>query len=171
MGCCAVGCHFGDLREDTGSTRRIAIGQHLLAHGDELVDLLGGLRRLVTACLDRKLGEDLVERLLQLRFAAGIGQVGDRLALEHRIDGRDRLDLELGCNELFLVDIDLHQHHALVGIVGRNLFQQRGQRLAGPAPVGIEIEDDELRHRRFDDVLLEPLDCLLLVDAQSHARH
>ena len=50
--------------------------------------------------LDRQLGEQLVEDSLQLRLGAVIGEVGDRLALEDRIDRRDRLDLELGGDEL-----------------------------------------------------------------------
>ena len=80
---------------------------------------------------------------LQLRFAAGVGQVGDRLALEHRIDRRDRAHLELRGDELLLVDVDLGEHHALVGIFGGDLLQHRRQRLARPAPFGPEIEDHE----------------------------
>ena len=82
--------------------------------------------------------------------------------LEHGVDGRDRLDLELRGDELVLVGVDLGQHHALVGIGGRDLLQQRRQRLARPAPLRPEIDDDEARHRRLDDVAAEALDGFLL---------
>jgi hypothetical protein len=97
------------------------------------------------------------------------GQVGHRLALEHGIDRGDRAHLELRGDELFLVDVDLGQHHALVGIFGRDLFQHRGQRLARAAPFGPEIEDHELVMRRFDHILAEPVDGLLFVEAEAHA--
>ena len=87
--------------------------------------------------------EHLVERPLQLAFGAVIGQVGDRLALEQGIDGRDRLDPELGGDQLVLVDVDLDQLDALVGIIGGDLFEHRGELLARPAPFRPEIEDDE----------------------------
>ena len=126
---------------------------------------------MLPARLDRQLRKDLVERLLHLRFATRIGQVGDRLSLEQRIDGRDRLDLELRGDELFLVDIDLPEDHALVGIFRRDLFEHRRERLARAAPFGMEIEDDELRHRRFDNLGLEAFDRFLFIHAQTHARH
>ena len=56
---------------------RVALGQHLLAHRDQRLDL--GLRRCAFG-LDRQLREQLVERLLELPFGAVVGQVGDRLA-------------------------------------------------------------------------------------------
>ena len=74
---------------------------------------------------DRELGEELVERALELAFGARGGEVGDRLALEDRIDGRDRLDAELRRDQLLLVDVELDQLDALVGIIGGDLFEQR----------------------------------------------
>jgi hypothetical protein len=117
------------------------------------------------------LRQDLVEILLQLRFAARRGQVGHRLALEHRIDRGDRAHLELGGDELFLVHVDLGEDHALVGIFGGDLFQHRGQRLARAAPFRPEIEDDELGHRRFDDSLAEAVHRLLFVEVEAQACH
>jgi hypothetical protein len=131
------------------------------------------LRRLLAqgAGLHRQLRQDLVEILLQLRFAARLGQVGHRLALEHRIDRGDRAHLELGGDELFLVHVHLGQDHALVGIFGGDLFQHRGQRLARAAPFRPEIEDDELGHRRFDDSLAEAVHRLLFVEVEAQACH
>jgi hypothetical protein len=102
---------------------------------------------------------------------SALGQVGHRLALEHRIDRRDRAHLKLRGDELFLVDIDLGEDHALVGIVSGDLFQNRGQRLARPAPFGPEVEDDELGHRRFDDRLAEAVNRLLFVEVEAQACH
>ena len=72
---------------------------------------------------------------------------------------------------LSLVDVDLGQHDALVGIVGGDLVEHRAKLLARPAPFGPEIEDDEAGHRRLDDVALEPLDRLPLVLAHAQSRH
>jgi hypothetical protein len=93
------------------------------------------------------------------------------LSLEHRIDGRDRAHLELRGDELFFVDIDLGEHHALVRIFGGDLFQHRRQRLARSAPFGPEIEDDQLGHRRFGDRLAEPVHRFLFFQVQAKACH
>ena len=90
---------------------------------------------------------------------------------KQRIDGRDRLDAELGGDELLLVDIDLDQLDAAVGIIGGDLLEHRRQLLAGPAPFRPEIEDDERGHARLDDVAPEFLDRLALGLAQSQCRH
>ena len=82
----------------------------------------------------RKLREQLVEGTRQLALGAILGEVGDRLALEHRIDGRHRLDAELGGDQLVLVDVDPRQGHALGGIIGGDLVEDRVQLLARPAP-------------------------------------
>ena len=76
----------------------------LLAHRQQRLDLLLGS---CVRALDRQLPQNLVEQRLQLRFGARIGQIGDRLALKHRIDRRNRLDAELRGDELILVDVDL----------------------------------------------------------------
>ena len=112
-----------NLAEDRDRARRIAFGEHLLAHLDQRLDLgFLGLR----LALDRQLGEELVERLLDRLGRAVSGHVGDRLALEESVDGRDRLDLELGGDELVFFDIDLDQHHALVGIILGDLNRAPG---------------------------------------------
>ena len=116
------GRHLEDLLEDVGGALGIAFGQHLLAHRDQRLDL--GLE-LLRLALDRQLGEDLVERAGQLAFGPRRGQVGDRLALEEGVDGRDRLDAELGGDELLLVDIDLDQLDAAIGIIGGDLLEHR----------------------------------------------
>jgi hypothetical protein len=159
-----VGCQLRDLVEDRQGAVRVTVLQHLLAHRDQRLELRllrGNVR------LDRQLLQQLVERGAQLRFGTVWRQVRGQLALEHRIDGRDRSDLELRGDELVLVGIDLRQHHALVGIGGRDLLQHRRQRLARPAPLGPEIDDDELRHRGLDHVAAELLHSLLLGGRQS----
>src|SRR3546814_11580606 len=109
--------------------------------------------------------------LLQLAFGARIGQVRDRLTLEYRIDGRDRLDLKLTGDEAIRIDVDLHQRDPLVGIIRGDFFQHGAELLARPAPFGPEIENDETGHRRFDDVAAEGFDSLLLSGLQTERGH
>ena len=117
-----VGRHLADLAEDIGGARGVALAQHLLAHRDQRLDLGLAAPRLG---LDLQLREQLVERLLDLPLAAIIGEIGDRLALVDRIDRRDRLDPELRREQLFLVDVDLGEPDALVGIIGGDLVEDR----------------------------------------------
>ena len=167
MGCRIVGSHLQNLVENTGRPLGISIGQDLFGHRDELGNVLLRLRVLRSACFYRQLRQDLIQRLLHLRFASCIGQVGDRLPLKQRVHGRYGLHLELGGDELFFIDIDFPKHHTLVGILTGNLFEHRSQGLAWPTPFSVKIEDHELGHRRFDDFGLEAFDRLLLI----HARH
>ena len=90
-------------------------------------------------------GEQLIEQGLELRFGAGARQVGDGLSLEHGIDRGDRLHPELRGDEAFLIDIDLGQDDAPVGIIGRNFLQHGGECLARLAPFRPEID----QNRRF----------------------
>ena len=117
-------------------------------------------------------GLQLPLHIFEPRYRALVGEAlaRDRLPLEHGVDGGDRADLELARDELFLVDVDLGQDHALVGILGRDLFEHRRQRLARAAPFGPEVEDDETGHGRFDHVLAEPVDRLLFIEVEAHAR-
>ena len=152
------GRHLGELIEDRQRAGPVALGQHLLAHRDQRREFGLGVAGLA---LDRQLREQLIEHRLHLRFGPRAGQIGGELALEHRIDGRDRSHLELRGDELVLVGVDLGQHDALVGIIGRDFFQHRRQRLARPAPFRPEIDDDELGHRRLDDIAAKRLDRFL----------
>src|SRR3546814_10921923 len=86
---CSSDLHLDDLRKDARRARAIAFGEHVLAHFDERRDLDRAGARFA---LDRQLREQLVENRLQLAFGARIGQIGDRLALQDRIDGRERLE-------------------------------------------------------------------------------
>jgi hypothetical protein len=90
-----------------------------------------------------------------------------QLALIHGIDGRDRLDLELGRDELILVGVDLGQPHALRRIILRDLLDHRRQRLARPAPFRPEIDQHEAGHRRLDHVAAERLDGFAFGGAHS----
>jgi hypothetical protein len=157
-----------DLAEDRDSTRRIALAQHLLAHCDQRFDLglrSGAFRFYLELC------EQLVERPRQLAFGAVAGEVGDGLAAVDRIDGRNRLNPELRREELVGIDVDLRQLDALVGIVSRDLVEDRRELLARAAPLGPEVEDDERRHRRLDDVALEPLDRFAFGFGETQSRH
>ena len=120
---------------------------------------------------DLELAEQLVERALQLRFGAVIGEVGDRLALVDRIDRRDRLDAELRGDQLVLVDVDLDEVDALGGIFRGDLFERERKLLARRRTVRPEIENDQRGHRRMDDLALEPLDRLAFGFAQAQGRH
>jgi hypothetical protein len=93
------------------------------------------------------------------------------LALENSIDGRDRLHLELAGDKTIRVDIDLRQHDALVGIIGGDLFQHRRQLFARAAPFGPEIQDDQIGHRRFDDIAAKSLDGFLFLRVQTQRGH
>src|SRR5690606_27273430 len=70
-----------------------------------------------------------------------------------------------------LIDVQLRQDHALVGIFRGHLFEHRRKRLARAAPFGPEIENHQLVARWLDDFLPETVDRFLLVDAWAHARH
>ena len=163
-----VGCHVEDLRKDARGARTVAFGQNAFAHFDQRGDLDRARGRLA---LDRELREQLVENRLQLTFGARVGQVRDRLALKDRIDGRDRLDLELAGDEAIRIDVDLDQHNALVGIIRGDLFEHRTELLARAAPFGPEIEDDEAGHRGFDDVAAEGFDGFLFGGIQTERGH
>ncbi len=138
-----VGRHLDQLLKEIGRTLAIAIGQHLLGHREQQLDF--GLLRLRLA-LDRELGQDLVERAGQLAFGARAGEVGDRLALEDRVDRRDLLDPELGGDHFLFVDVELDQLDALVRIIGGDLLEHRRELLARPAPFGPEIEQNQRVH-------------------------
>ena len=160
--------HFSDLPKDGDGARGVPAGENLLAHVDERRDLGFGLLRLA---LDRKLRQQLIEDSRELALRPGGSQIGDELALEQGIDGGDGLDAKLGGDGLVRVDIDLDQRHALRRIIGGDLFEDRGQLLAGPAPFGPEIEDDQPGHRRLDDVAPECLQRVLLGRAHTQRRH
>ena len=75
--------------------------------------------------------------------------------------------IELRRDELLFIDIDLLQNHTLVGIVGSDLFEHRGQLFAGTAPFSPEVEHDQLGHRWLDDLLAESVDSFLFVEIET----
>ncbi len=137
--CWIVRRHVVDLPEDVHRSRGIAFVQHLLAHGQQRLDL--GLRNRALR-LDLQLGKQLVEHLLDLSFGPIIGEIRDGLAPVDSVNRRDRLDPELRGEQLLLVDVDLGELDALVGIVRSDLVEDRRQLLARAAPFRPEIEDD-----------------------------
>ena len=162
-----VRCHFGNLRKNSGGALRVPAGQCFLAHRQQRRNILF----LLLTAAHRQLREQLVDSAGQLALAPRAGQVGDWLALKNRIDGRDRLHLELRGDKFILVDIDFGQHHALFGIGRRNFLEQRRQRLAWSAPFCPEIENDELLHARSHDLSLENFYRFLFFDCQSCCCH
>ena len=164
-----VGRHVADLAEDRNRARGVALAQNLFAHRQQRLDL--GLRRRLALAFDFQLREQLVERLGQLTFGSVIGQVGDRLAAMDRIHCRDRLNAELGGDQLVVVDIDLGQLDAFVGVISGDFLEHRSELLARLAPLGPEVEHHQRRHRRLDDVLFEAPDRLAFGFAQPHSRH
>src|SRR5690606_1274810 len=69
--------------------------------------------------------------------------------------GRDRADLERARDLRLLLGIDLGQQEGAV-VVGRELFQDRPQRLARTAPFGPEVDQDRHLQRLLQDLGLEP---------------
>ena len=73
-------------------------------------------------------------------------------------------------DELVLIDIDLSQYHAAIRIFRRDLFQNRRQLLARPAPFGPKVQNYEPLHGRRDDVDPELLDGFLFVGGEAQRR-
>src|SRR5690606_41956868 len=66
------------------------------------------------ASLDRKALQQLIQHLLELRFGSRRRQIGDRLALEDRVDSRNRADLKLRRNELDRKSTRLNSSHVKI---------------------------------------------------------
>ena len=163
-----VRIHLRDLREDRKGAFMLAPREHFLPHGDQRRDFL--LQRLFIGFY-RKLCQQLVKILLELPFRPRLRQIGHRLTLKNGINRRDRLHAKLACDKAVFIDIDLDQLNALGGIVGADLFDYRGQLLAGAAPFGPKIDNDQTGARRIDDVAAKCLHCRLFSLAQSQGRH
>src|SRR5690606_2840887 len=104
-----------------------------------------------------------IDKLLDLALRQGALKAVDWLALIEGIDGRNRLDSELRGQLLVLVDIDLDQRHLAPGRF-HDLFENRGQLLAGSAPGGPEVHQDGTLHGSFQDVLAEAGNIRILDD-------
>ena len=92
----------------------------------------------------------LVQEFLDLAFGHRAHEAVHRLAIHQQHAGRDAADAESGRQLLLLVGIDLDQLEA-AAVLGLDLFQQRTEDLARPAPGRPEIHQDWLRLRRVDD--------------------
>ena len=69
----------------------------------------------------------------------GADELVDQAATGEGLDRRDALDLEGGGQALVLVDVDPGQHD-LAALALHRPLQHRGQGVAGPAPVGPEVQ-------------------------------
>src|SRR3546814_6010898 len=88
-----------------------------------------------------------------MSLSSGRAQIGYGLPVENGIDSRDGLNPELTGNEPIFIDIDFDQLHALIGIIRGDLFDNGSKLLAGAAPFRPKINDHQLRHRWFDNIL------------------
>ena len=93
----------------------------------------------------------LVQELADLAFGQGPHEAVDRLAVHQQNHRGDALDAERRRQLLLLVGVDLDQLEAS-GIGKLQLFQQRTDDLAGPAPGRPEVHQHRLGHRRGDDL-------------------
>ena len=133
--------------------------------------LIDGLRRRGFARVQRaaRLLQGLVDRLLLL-LAGVTGHLGelldelpdvgfllralepvDRPPLIEGVDHGNRLDAQLRRQGLRLVDVELDELDLALLLLD-DFLQDRGERLAGPAPRRPEVDDHRLLHRAFDDV-------------------
>ena len=115
----------------------------LVAGGNELLDLqrrFGGHQR----------AHELFDHMLGICPHETI----DDLAVFHRVDRRDRLNLECLADGRVLVDVDLHQHDLAVGGVG-NTLEDGSDGGAWAAPGRPQVNHHSSLHRTIDDVGLE----------------
>ena len=96
----------------------------------------------------------LLEELAQLPFRQRAREAVHQLPVLDQDHGRDRADLEGRGELLLLVDIDLGQSERAVVFRGQ-FFQDRAELLAGPAPLGPEIDQDRGFQRFLQDIGLE----------------
>jgi hypothetical protein len=94
------------------------------------------------------------EEFAQLAFRQCAGESVDKLAALDEVDGRDRTHLERAGELLFLVDVDLRQAERAVVFVGE-FFEDRAERLAGPAPLGPEVDKHGHLQRALQDIGFE----------------
>ena len=96
----------------------------------------------------------------------------DRLAVEECEHGRDGLHLELLCEDLALVDIDLAELYLALKL-GNHAFQNRPERQTGRAPGCPEIHKNRLllrsREDLFDECIIGDFDDGLV--AALHVEH
>src|SRR3954468_12056961 len=86
-----------------------------------------------------EVGEVVEDRALRL----GADDALDRLAALEDRHGRDRHDLVVAGDLRVLVDVELGDGQ-LVAVLGGDLLEHRGDHLAGPAPLGPEVDEDGL---------------------------
>ena len=99
---------------------------------------------------------DLAEPLPDLRLGQRTEETVSDLAGHDRHDHRDALHLQGGAQLRIGVDVDLGEHERAVGF-GGELLQDRPELLAGPAPLGPQVENDGHGARAGDDLSVERL--------------
>ena len=99
-------------------------------------------------------GHQPVDELAQLGLGQRTLELIDRLAADKGKHRRNRADLEVLCELLLLVAVDLDQLEASA-IVVFELFEHRPEGLAGAAPGRPEVDQNRHLHRCVDDIGLE----------------
>ncbi len=119
---------------------------------------LGTLGRNAAAADDAEalLGDQdqLVQHLADVGLVLGSLEQRHQLAGHHGHHGRDALDAELLGDQLVGVHIDLGEHDPAGVLLGQAL-QDRAELLAGPAPLGPEVDDHRHLGGPLDDLGLE----------------
>ena len=119
-------------------------------------------RCFVTGCEQRRNGVLFGGRqqprhpLAHLVFGQRARESVDDLSVAQRVHGRNRLHLERTGNGRIRIDVDLGEHDFAAGR-GNDLFDDRAERLAGPAPRRPQVDDNDDTLRALDDVGLEGL--------------
>src|SRR5205085_11858431 len=96
--------------------------------------------------------EEFLELLEELALALGADEALLRLAVEEEDERGDGHDLEPPRHERVVVHVELPYPQLARVFVG-NFFQDRGDELARPAPLGPEIDEDRFGRRL--DLLVE----------------
>src|SRR4051812_49921241 len=88
-------------------------------------------------------GDVLAELLQQLALALGTDEPADGLAMFEDDERGDAHHFEAAGGVGVVVDVELGDAH-LAGLLGRDLLEDRGDHLARTAPLGPEVDDDDV---------------------------
>src|SRR5512137_887607 len=117
--------------------------------------LLSGFERVGGAVLD--LPYEAFDKALDLALGQGADEAVDRTAALKGDDGGDRLDAELSGDLRLIIDVHLDES-SLAARAGDHTLDYRAQLLAGLAPGSPEINQHDLAHGGFENIVPEALD-------------